>query len=250
MYASKVSGCLFPHPGQHVDFCVLTFANINENSIWHSGSSLQLWMSREVRHFFMPSVSCSSCPTLCNPMDCSPMDMVPLSMEFSRQEYWSGLSFPSPEGLPDPGIEPRSPALQADSLLSEPQASPLHTCSSVNHWMERDLVPLVPCFCSDESPGCRESSVLWEDSFGKSFSLFFQASDTALGVVHLGTGLGRGSGQVPAEHRRKWARLVGTAGTNRSIVISRTVAMTTQQAAGTVWSGQLPVSQVTNFHES
>ena len=41
-------------------------------------------------------------------------------MGFSRQEYWSGLPFPSPGDLPDPGIEPESPALQADSLLSEP----------------------------------------------------------------------------------------------------------------------------------
>ena len=41
----------------------------------------------------------------------------PLSMEFSRQEYWSGLPFASPEELPNPGIEPRSPALQADSCL-------------------------------------------------------------------------------------------------------------------------------------
>ena len=44
----------------------------------------------------------------------------PLSMGFSRQEYWSGLPFPSPGDLPDPGIEPRSPALQADPLTSEP----------------------------------------------------------------------------------------------------------------------------------
>ena len=43
----------------------------------------------------------------------------PPSMGFSRQEYWSGLSFPSPGDLPDPGIEPRSPALQADTLTSE-----------------------------------------------------------------------------------------------------------------------------------
>jgi len=43
-----------------------------------------------------------------------------MSMGFSRQEYWSGLPFPSPGDLTDPGIEPRSPALQADSLLSEP----------------------------------------------------------------------------------------------------------------------------------
>ena len=41
-------------------------------------------------------------------------------MEFSRQEYWNGLPFPSPGDLTDPGIEPRSPTLQADSLPSEP----------------------------------------------------------------------------------------------------------------------------------
>ena len=49
----------------------------------------------------------------------------PLSMKFSRQEYWSGLSFPSPGDLPDPGIKPRSPALEADSLLSEPPGKPV-----------------------------------------------------------------------------------------------------------------------------
>ena len=43
-----------------------------------------------------------------------------LSMEFSRQEYWSGVPFPTPEELPNPGIKPRSPALQADSLPTEP----------------------------------------------------------------------------------------------------------------------------------
>ena len=44
----------------------------------------------------------------------------PLSMGFSRQECWNGLPFPSPGNLPDPGIEPGSPAMQADSLPSEP----------------------------------------------------------------------------------------------------------------------------------
>ena len=44
----------------------------------------------------------------------------PLSLGFSRQEYWSGLPFPSPGELPDPGIKPGSPALQADALTSEP----------------------------------------------------------------------------------------------------------------------------------
>ena len=45
-------------------------------------------------------------------------------MGFSREEYWSSLPFPSPEDLPDPGIKPRSPALQADSLLTEPSGKP------------------------------------------------------------------------------------------------------------------------------
>ena len=49
----------------------------------------------------------------------------PPSMEFSRQEYWSGLPFPSPGDLPDPGIEPGSPTLQADALPSEPPGKPL-----------------------------------------------------------------------------------------------------------------------------
>ena len=48
----------------------------------------------------------------------------PPSVEFSRQEYWSGLPFPSPGDLPGPGIEPRSPALRADALPSEPPEKP------------------------------------------------------------------------------------------------------------------------------
>ena len=58
---------------------------------------------------------------------------VPLSMEFWRQEYWSGLPFPSPGELPNPGIEPGSPALQADSLQNCSQSHQgslicLYTC--------------------------------------------------------------------------------------------------------------------------
>ena len=48
----------------------------------------------------------------------------PPSIGFSRQEYWSGLPFPSPGDLPDPEVKPESPALQADSLLSEPPGKP------------------------------------------------------------------------------------------------------------------------------
>ena len=49
----------------------------------------------------------------------------PLFMGFSRQEYWSGLPFPSPRDLPNPGIEPRFPALQTDALTSEPPGKPI-----------------------------------------------------------------------------------------------------------------------------
>ena len=48
----------------------------------------------------------------------------PPSMGFSGQEYWNGLPFHSPGDLPDPGIEPRSPALEADALTSEPPGKP------------------------------------------------------------------------------------------------------------------------------
>ena len=49
------------------------------------------------------------------------------SIEFSRPEYWSGSPFPSPGDLPNPGIEPRPPALQVDSLPAEPQGKPKNT---------------------------------------------------------------------------------------------------------------------------
>ena len=62
-----------------------------------------------------------SCLTLWDPMDCS---QVPLSMEFSRQEYWSGLPFTSPGDLPNPRIKHRFLALHADSLPSEPPGKP------------------------------------------------------------------------------------------------------------------------------
>ena len=58
-----------------------------------------------------------SCPTLGTPLTVT--RQAPLSMGFSRQEYWSGLPFPSPGHLPDPGIEPGSPALRADPLPTE-----------------------------------------------------------------------------------------------------------------------------------
>ena len=58
----------------------------------------------------------------------------PLSMGFSRQEYWGGLPFPSPGDLSDPGIEPRSPAMQADSLTTELWGKPNYMVDNLIYW--------------------------------------------------------------------------------------------------------------------
>ena len=63
------------------------------------------------------------CLTLCDPMACGPPGS---SMGFLRQEYWSGLPFPFPGDLPDPGIKPRSPVLQGILYRLSCQGSPLH----------------------------------------------------------------------------------------------------------------------------
>ena len=76
-----------------------------------------LWYKYIMEYSVQFSSVTQSCPTLCDPMDCSPPGSSP--MRFSKQEYWSGLPFPSPGGLPDPRIEARSLALQADSVLTE-----------------------------------------------------------------------------------------------------------------------------------
>ena len=62
-------------------------------------------------------------PTLCPTLQTVALE-APLSMELSREEYWSGLPFPSPGNLPDPEIKPRSHTMQADSLPSEPPGKP------------------------------------------------------------------------------------------------------------------------------
>ena len=66
-----------------------------------------------------------SCLTLCSLWTVA--HQAPVFLYFPRQEYWSGLPFPSPGDLPNPGIKPRSPAVQAGSLPAEPQGKPKNT---------------------------------------------------------------------------------------------------------------------------
>ena len=84
-----------------------------------------------------------SCLTLCYPMSGSPPLWLQnlLSMGFSRQEYQSGLSLPSPGDLPNPGIEPRSSALLADFLLSELQGRCI-LCSDIQIIWKANLISM------------------------------------------------------------------------------------------------------------
>ena len=85
-------------------------------------SSCSLWLVFDSLNSESESEVAQSCLTLCNP--CTVAHQAPPSMGFSSQEYWSGLPFPSPEDLPNPGIEPRSPTLWTDALTSEPPGKP------------------------------------------------------------------------------------------------------------------------------
>ena len=85
------------------------------------------------------------CPTLATPWTVARQP--PLSMGFSRQEYWSGLLFPSPGDLPNPGIEPGSSALQADSWPTELQRNRV-PCSCLGHDESLFSMSLLPCLSS------------------------------------------------------------------------------------------------------
>ena len=72
-------------------------------------------------------------------------------MEFSRQEYWSGLPFPSPGDLSDPGIEPRSPALQAGALPSEPpeKSNMKQACNPIEKWQKPLMIMSQKCIIKE-----------------------------------------------------------------------------------------------------
>ena len=109
----------------------------------------------------------------------------PLSMEFSRQEYWSGLPCPSPGDLPDAGPEAGSPALQGDSLPSEPPGKPIHCPTTPRFYLSLLLFGIWRV-------SCRGSGVyhfgIWRVSCGAlvCITLAFGVSCGGSGVYHFG----------------------------------------------------------------
>ena len=108
----------------------------------------------------------------------------PLSMGFSRQEYWSGLPFPSPRDHPDLGIEFKSPTLQADALTSEPPGKPPVIYLGPNYGGGNEVLqmgPCRPCYsrcpqpCSRPPPTHASAGDSWTLT-GKSGSVFCGAT--------------------------------------------------------------------------
>ena len=102
----------------------LTLQNILSIELWPSCIlyGIPLFPCKLIRYLKWRSESCSVVWLFVTPWTIAPQ--APRSMEFSRQEYWSGLPCPSPGDLPDPEIKPGSSTLQADSLPSEPPGKP------------------------------------------------------------------------------------------------------------------------------
>jgi len=107
-----------PHKGKKVLICEIGGVLIN----WIGGIlSQNIHVSNHhLGHFRVKLKIVQSCLTICNPMDYTVHGIL-------QAKYWSGYPFPSPGDLANPGIKPRSPILQADSLLAEPQGTPKNT---------------------------------------------------------------------------------------------------------------------------
>ena len=127
--------------------------NFNRGNNWRCGES-------EVTQSFL---------TLCDPWTVA--HQAPPSMGFSRQEYWSGFPFPSPGDLLDPGIEPRSPTLQPDTLTSEPpgklwgwEGTP---CNWVDCVGDRDKLEWWARSWEQLGPKAEAGSQLWKEILGR-----------------------------------------------------------------------------------
>ena len=102
---------------------------------------------------FSPPLGCTSESESCIQLSVTPWTVAyqaPLSMEFSRQEYWSGLPFPPPGNLPNPGNEPTSPAspaMQVDSLPAEPPRKPTMEYYSA---IKNEIIPFTATWMDPE----------------------------------------------------------------------------------------------------
>ena len=115
------SGLLFPSPGDFPGPGIKPWSPASQVESLLPGNSLEVqWLGLCA----FTAKDLSLIPGLGTKIPQAVPRQAPLSMGFSRQEYWSGLPFPSPGDLPYPLIEPWSPALQADSLPSEPPGKP------------------------------------------------------------------------------------------------------------------------------
>ena len=126
--------------GKYSDWSSLGQASSPDPSIWTQGCKIEfLHMSA-----WWGGLVTKSCLTLATPWTVA--CQAPLSMQSPRQGYWSGLLFPLVEDLSDTGIEPRFPALQVDSLLTESPGKPCGThlvlaCNEKSLWDEQPVVP-------------------------------------------------------------------------------------------------------------
>ena len=126
MYSGQVH--LYKHRSVYTDVHLIPFTLSKRwnhyKCLKTENEQCKLWLKMKV-------LVTQSSLTLSNSMNCSPLG--PLSLEFSRQEYWSGQPLPSPGDL-NPGIKSRSPMLQADSLPSEPPGKPIPVYGVTKSW--------------------------------------------------------------------------------------------------------------------
>ena len=173
--------------------------SVQESSVevWVGGGLLQSWRQgsfeggRHYLHYLHHSLERSEsevaqlCQLFATPW--SVAHQAPLSMGFSRQEYWSGLPFPSLGDLPDLGIEPRSPSLQADTLASElPGKTPTIVWPQINSRKVTQLHPSTGNWIKDllgmalpirTRPNFSISQSLPSGSFSKPLILLHQRAD-------------------------------------------------------------------------
>ena len=162
--------------------CYETQARVKD----HGTAWLQTSSQSTVSLFHTRTYACchhltgKSCRLFVIPWDVA--HQAPLSMEFSRQEYWSGFSFPPAGNLPNPRIEPKSPTSAGGFLTTEPPGKPSHTCihthkTQTGNWTPSESIMLDDmCFISIK--------------VGKSMCVTFSESQVK-SELHIGKNLGK-----------------------------------------------------------